>query len=171
GGARGNREAAAKADGDRGSGARALQFKGEVYEKLGKPKEAAETYRQALKADSEAEEVLTALIRLELAANRRTEAVDYLRRYTVVVGNDLKGLIQAAEFHLRLGRYEDAFELASRAREKRFSAQTQRILGLVYLHRGDYEHAVFHLDRAEPDAQVLEGLIRGYLALGRLGEA
>src|SRR5262249_41805899 len=47
----------------------------------------------------------------------------------------------------------------------------QRILGLIYLGRRDYQKAVFHLDRADLDAQVLEGLIRGYLALGKLREA
>jgi tetratricopeptide (TPR) repeat protein len=77
----------------------------------------------------------------------------------------------AAEWHLKLGRYEDAFELANRARELTFHEKTQRVLGLVYLHRGDFEKTAFHLGKADADGEVLEGLIRAYLALGNLAEA
>src|SRR5262249_25730388 len=153
------------------AGVAALQFKGQVLMQLGRPEEAATAYRQALKVDPEARETLEALIQLELAANNRSQALDYLRRYTVVEGSNVKELVKAAQWHLRLERYEDAFELAMRARAKDFHADGQRVLGLVYLHRGDFEKAAFHLTRADLDAQVLEGLIRAYVALGKLAEA
>src|SRR5262249_32911708 len=64
-----------------------------------------------------------------------------------------------------------AFDLAGRAREIGFHEKAQRVLGLVYLHRNDFDKAVLHLGKAEPDAEVLEGLIRGHLLLGNLRDA
>jgi tetratricopeptide (TPR) repeat protein/transglutaminase-like putative cysteine protease len=153
------------------NGVPALQLEGEIHEQLGQGAEAMAAYRKALKRDAEAEGVLAALVRLELAAGKKAEALADLRRYTVLVGDDHAGLVQAAGWHLQLGRQEDAFELASRAQRQRFSAEAQRVLGLVYLQRGDHAKAVFHLHRAERDDDVFVGLIRGYLALGKLREA
>jgi tetratricopeptide (TPR) repeat protein len=112
---------------------------------------------------------------LELAMGQRREALDLLRRLTVVVGDQAEGLIQAADFHLKLGRYNDALELASRAQpetsEGANASEVCRILGLVDLHRQDYRSAVTHLEKAMPGPEVLEGLIRAYLALGKLEQA
>jgi tetratricopeptide (TPR) repeat protein len=164
-------EAARAADADSVSGVEALQLEGEVRERLGQAAEAVEAYRRAVKRDPEAELPLAALVRVQLAAGKRAEALADLRRYTVLVGEDHAGLVRAAGWHLDLGRYDDAFELASRAQQQRFNSQAQRVLGLVYLRRGDHAKAVFHLDRAERDADVLAGLIRGYLGLGKVREA
>ncbi len=164
-------QAAREADAESVSGGAALQLEGEIRERLGQAAEAVEAYRRAAKRDPEAEPPLAALVRLQLAAGKRAEALADLRRYTVLVGDDHAGLVRAAGWHLALGRYDDAFELGSRAQKQRFSAPAQRVLGLVYLHRGDYAKAVFHLDRAERDADVLAGLIRGYLGLGKVREA
>jgi tetratricopeptide (TPR) repeat protein/transglutaminase-like putative cysteine protease len=161
----------------------ALQLQGQVHEKLGQVGEALAAYQQALQLDPSDEETLSDLIRLELAAGKKAEALHLLRRYTVVVGNQPEALLKAAGFHLHLGRDDDAFELAQRAGASsepewagpRASApgvrEAHRILGLVYLHRRDYQHSVECLEHADPDAQVIENLIRGYVALGRLGEA
>jgi tetratricopeptide (TPR) repeat protein len=161
----------------------ALQLQGQVHEKLGQADQALAAYQQTLQLDPDAEETLSALIRLELAAGQSGEALRLLRRYTVAVGYQPEGLIKAAGFHLRLGRDDDAFELAERAvSEPEASApgkpesapgvrDAHRILGLVYLHRRDYQHAVFHLERAEPNAETVASLIQGYVALGRLGDA
>lgn len=146
-------------------------LQGQVEEKLGQTSKAIEAYEKALRVDADTEEALASLVRLHLAANDRDEALRHLRRYTIVVGDKMMGLIRAAEWHLQLGRYEDAFDLASRAREIRFHEKTQQILGLVYLQRGDHTKAVFHLEKADPTSQGCEGLIRGYLALGKLREA
>src|SRR5207253_1328275 len=120
------------------SGVPALQLQGEIHEQLGQSAEAMAAYRQALKRDGEAEGALAALVRLELAAGKKAEALADLRRYTVLVGDNHAGLVRAAAWHLQLGRHEDAFELASRAQQQRFSAAAQRVLGLVYLQRGDH---------------------------------
>jgi tetratricopeptide (TPR) repeat protein len=164
-------EAAAKADPDTVHTVAGWQLRGRIHEQLGKAKEAVSDYREALRLDSDSEEALGALVRLSLASGAKTEALDYLRRYTLAVGQELAGLAQAAEWHLRLGRYEDAFDLASRAREIGFHEKAQRVLGLVYLHRNDFDKAVLHLGKADPDAEVLEGLIRGHLLLGNLRDA
>jgi tetratricopeptide (TPR) repeat protein len=154
----------------------ALQLQGQVHEKLGQADQALAAYQQALQLDPDAEETLSALIRLELAAGQSGEALRLLRRYTVAVGYQPEGLIKAAAFHLRLGRDDDAFELAERTlSEPEASApgvrDAHRILGLVYLHRRDNQHAVSHLERAEPNAETVASLIQGYVALGRLGDA
>src|SRR5262249_16995309 len=135
-------EAAAKADPDSVRTSTALIFKGQVYEKLGKAKEAVAAYRQALDVNSEAEAALKSLVRLELAAGRRGAALDYLRRYTIAVGSELQGMVRAADFHLQMGRCEDALDLATRALDIRFDVEAQRIVGLVYWKRGDGERAV-----------------------------
>jgi tetratricopeptide (TPR) repeat protein len=164
-------EAAARADSESVGSTRALQFKARVYEKLGKPQEAMAAFRQALKIDADAERALIALIRLELAAGQRAEALDHLRRYTVLVGEDMQGLVRAADYHLSMGRYEDALDLAVRALDIRFDVSAQRVLGLVYAQRGDHERAVAALARAEKTPAVFEALIHGNIALGRLREA
>jgi tetratricopeptide (TPR) repeat protein len=138
---------------------------------MGKSKDAINDYELALRIDPDAESALLALVRLNWAAKERTEAVDYLRRYTVAAGGEFEGQVTAAEWHLRLGRYDDALDLAQRARETRPDERVQRVLGLVALHRGQYKEAVLHLPKADPDAEVLAGLIRAHLALGNLPEA
>jgi tetratricopeptide (TPR) repeat protein len=163
-------EEAGKADADVVTTSSALQFRGRILEKLGRPKEAAEAYRHALRLEADAEEALLALVRLNSDGGDAAEALDHLRRYTLLA-KDVETLATAADWHLRLGRYEDALELANRAREIGFHEKAQRVLGLVYLHQGKYEQAVFHLGKASPDGPVLEGLLRGHLILGNLSEA
>jgi tetratricopeptide (TPR) repeat protein len=163
--------AAGKADPESIRSLPALLFKALVYEKLGRTSDALHAYRDALRVESESPEILGKLVRICLDTNDRDAALDYLRRYTVSVGSDVEGLVTAAEFHLRLGRYEDAFDLASRAREERFDARAQAVLGLVYLCQGDFAKAAFHLERGEPNAPVVSGLMRCYVQLGKLRAA
>jgi tetratricopeptide (TPR) repeat protein len=164
-------DAAAKADAETLNTVPVWMFRGRVLEKLGRAGDAAESYEQAVKVDAEAEEPLLALVRLNWVAKKSEQALDCLRRYTLAVGDEVEGLATAADWHLRLGRYEDAFELASRAREAGFSAPAQRVLGLVYLHQNKYEEALQHLGKADLDAEVLEGILRCDLAVGRLTDA
>ena len=167
-------EAAARLNPEGVHSVAALQFKGRLHEKLGQLAEATDAYRQALLQEPDSEDTLVPLIRLELATSQRREALDLLRRLTVAVGDQSGGLAQAAEFHLQLGRYDDAFELASRAESETSEASKAeicRILGLVYLHRRDYLSAAAYLEKAAPGPEVIEGLIRAYLALGKLEQA
>jgi tetratricopeptide (TPR) repeat protein len=162
---------AENADADSVTNPQVLRFKGHLLEKLGKTQDAAATYKDVLKQEPESNEALVALVRLTLANKDRQEALTYLRRFTLAVGNDADGLAQAAEFQLRMERYEDAFELASRAADKKFDGRTQAVLGLVYLQRGNLEKAVFHLERAPLDSDTAQGLLRGYLAVDHLRDA
>jgi tetratricopeptide (TPR) repeat protein/transglutaminase-like putative cysteine protease len=164
-------ESAGKADPESVLTVTALTFRGRVHEKMGKPKDAVADYELALRVDADADAPLLALVRLNWAAKNRAEAVDYLRRYTVAAGGEFEGQVTAAEWHLRLGRYDDALDLAQRARETRPDESVQRVLGLVYLHRKDYKQAVLHLAKATVDSEVVAGLIRAHLALGNLTEA
>jgi tetratricopeptide (TPR) repeat protein len=166
-----NLDSAGDADSESVATVPALLFAGKVYEKLGRTKDAAATYREAVRAEPQSEDALLAVVRLSAAVGDRAEALDSLRRYTLQVGGDVNGLLRAAELYLGLGRYDDAFELASRARDIRFHEKAQRVLGLVHRHRGEHARAVFHLEKATPDAVVLEALIRSNLSLGRLHEA
>ncbi|MBL8798836.1 MAG: DUF3857 domain-containing protein [Planctomycetia bacterium] len=148
----------------------ALLFKAGIHEELKQPQEAAAAYKEVLDLDADHTEALEALFRLELP-EQRAKALDYLRRFGVAAGRDPALLARAADHHLRLERYEDALELATRSRDLENSALAQRILGLVYLHRAEHAKAAFHLERADLDAAVLAGLLRSRLALGQLPQA
>jgi tetratricopeptide (TPR) repeat protein len=147
------------------------EFFGQAHEQLGQPTKAVAAYRRAWKILPDARGVLAALVRLELKAKHARPALEWLRRYTLAVKGDLEGLNQAALFHLRLGRLDDALDLALQARDMEFHADTQKVLGLIYLHKRDYVRTAFHLDRANRDAEVLLGLIQAHLALGELTQA
>jgi tetratricopeptide (TPR) repeat protein/transglutaminase-like putative cysteine protease len=153
----------------------ALELKGQLHEKLGQNSEAANAYRQALLQDPDSEPILSALIRLELVAGHRVDALGLLRRLTVAAGDRSEGLIRAANFHLQMNRWDDAFELACRAAPDKSeiskNPEVCRIKGLVYLQHQDYPRAIAQLEKAKPDSSALEGLIRAYLAMGKLPEA
>jgi tetratricopeptide (TPR) repeat protein len=163
-------EAAAKLDAETVNTVRAYMLKGKTLEELGRPADGARAYEQALLVDREAEAALDALIRLAVGVNNRAEALGYLRRYVLLVGDDASGLLLAADYYYRLGRHDEAYDLALRAHEQRRDGKAERLLGLVCLHRGDFTAAVAHLERAEPDAAVVEGLLRADLALGRVAD-
>jgi tetratricopeptide (TPR) repeat protein len=163
-------EEATRADADAVHSVRAYLLKARILEELGRPAEAARAYKEVLTVDRESEEALLCLIRLSLAARQRADALTHLRRYTLLVGSDFSGLLLAADAYLQLGRYDDAFDLAWRARDQGFSERCQRILGMVYLHRQDFARAVHHLEKAEPSSDVLVALLRAYTMLGNLRE-
>jgi tetratricopeptide (TPR) repeat protein len=146
-------------------------LRGLILEELKRPDEAVQAFQLALTVDRDAAQPLEGLVRVSLALGKQDEAVGYLRRYIAAVGDDFDGLLSAAEFSLRLHHWDDAFDLASKARDQKFHEKEQRILGLVYLHRGDYAKAAEHLDKADADDEVLVGLIQANLALGALREA
>ncbi|HWG47318.1 MAG TPA: DUF3857 domain-containing protein [Gemmataceae bacterium] len=150
---------------------RAYDLKGRIYEEMGRLTDAEKVYEMALVVDPGSELALDSLVRVELAANNRPRALKYLRRYAVAVGEDAGGLLLAANYYLRLELYDEALELATCAGEERYSAKVHRILGLVYLQRGEAAKAVQHLSRAEAGPRVIEGLLTSYLKLGRLHEA
>jgi tetratricopeptide (TPR) repeat protein len=139
-------------------------LKGLILEDMKRPEDAALAFEMALTQDPNSVQALDALIRLALAGGKPAEALPYLRRYIVVAADGGAGLLKAADYSLRMQRWDDAFDLASRT-------QSQRILGLVYLHRGEYLQAAEHLEKADPNAEVLDGLVRSNLALGKLREA
>jgi tetratricopeptide (TPR) repeat protein len=149
----------------------ALQFKARVHEKLGQTKEALTVLRAAIEADANVRDALEYLVQLELKAGDREAALEHLRRYTVAAGTDLSSMVKAADLHLQMGRHEEAFDLATRARELGFQAKAQRVLGLVHLAKQEYAQAVFHLDRADLDAKALAGLLQAHLRLGDLDAA
>jgi tetratricopeptide (TPR) repeat protein/transglutaminase-like putative cysteine protease len=164
-------KAADKADAEVVATAKGLLFQGELYEKLGRTRQAAEAYRRLADKEGSAEKGWLGLIRLEVASGDKAAALDHLRRYVLAAGGDASALLTAADFYLRLGHDDDAFDLATRVNKEDFHEQAHRILGLVYRQRGDHGRAVLHLGKAEPDAVVLEALIRSRLALGQLKEA
>jgi tetratricopeptide (TPR) repeat protein len=164
-------EAAAEADADSVATAEGEKLRGSIHEKLGNTDEARAAYLRASELEPQSPEPLEALVRLALEANQPADALDFLRRYTVAVGKDRDGLVQAADFHLRLGRLDDALDLATRARRQGPAPEADRVLGLVRLRRNDPEQALKHLARAEADGEVLGARIRALLALGRLREA
>jgi len=164
-------QAAAKADSDGVNTVSAHHLHGLILEEQGKPDEAMRAQEQALEVDRDSLPPLEALIRLAQTGKRPALALEYLRRYSLAVRDDLPGLQMAAEHYYKLGRLDDALELATRARDLNFHERTQRLLGLIYLRRGDLTLAHRHLDRAGLDNEVLESLIRCLLGQGLLTEA
>jgi tetratricopeptide (TPR) repeat protein/transglutaminase-like putative cysteine protease len=164
-------ESAGLADADSVTTPAAFLFKARLLEAQGDRDAASAAYREAANHDGEADEALQALVRLERAAGHVPEALDALRRLTVRAGKDREALLRAGELYLQMNRLEDAFELANRARDLGFSSRTQRLLGLIHLKKHEYEKAVFHLDRADIDADVLNGLMVAHIARGNLSEA
>ncbi len=149
----------------------ALRLKASIYEKLKQPADEAKAYRELLALDSDNAEALESLTRNELAEGEKEKALEHLRRFTLVA-TDGNALAKAADLHLRMDRYEDAFDLASRSRDAlEGNSLAQRTLGLVYMHRGNHAKAAFHLERADIDAAVLAGLLQSRLALGELSLA
>jgi tetratricopeptide (TPR) repeat protein/transglutaminase-like putative cysteine protease len=151
-----------------------LILKARIHEQLKQPKDALSCYQSMLKraaGHSDAGEAVTALIRLEKVANREAQALPYVRAYSAAVRDDLNGLVRAASCYLELNRLDDALELAERARDIDFHPDAQRVLGLVQVHRGEYQKALFHLERATPGAEVMDATIQANLGLGRLSAA
>ncbi len=163
-----NLDDAARYDGNKEHTVAVEMLRGQVCERLGRHADAAGAYEKAHRADPKAEDVLVALVELSVARKDAAEGAGYLRRYLVLVEERFEGLVRAADLALRLGRHDEAFALASRARGQRFHEGVQRVLGLVHFERGEHGKAVFHLERAEPTPAVLEGLIRAQLELGNL---
>jgi tetratricopeptide (TPR) repeat protein len=161
-------DAAERADEEAVRTVKACLLRGNACEELGRPTDAARAYQAALDIEPDAELALDALVRLELAVNHKKDALDYLRRYTLSVGDEPAGLLLAAGYHLRLDRYEDALDLAGRARSSRFAAKAERILGLAYWKKGEQAPAAEHLAKAERDAAVLEALLGLALESGKL---
>jgi tetratricopeptide (TPR) repeat protein len=105
-----------------------------------------------------------------VATGARDEAMAYLRRFVVAVGDKAEGLAQAADGFARLGRFDDAFELAARAKnpDGALHELAQIPLGLALAHRGEFAAALPHLTIGEPDAVVLTARLRVRIALGDL---
>jgi tetratricopeptide (TPR) repeat protein len=103
----------------------------------------------------------------------KTEATGYLRRLAVAVADNPEGLAQTADLAARLGRFEDAHDLASQARigKTELHPVALRPLGLALYHRGKFGEAADRLAKAEPDAESLTALVHSLIALGRLGDA
>jgi tetratricopeptide (TPR) repeat protein len=161
---------AAKEDAESVNTVRVHSLRGQIEEDRGRFKDAVAAYKKALAVEPDSDEALQALIRLSLRLDDQPAALGYLRRYSVAVGDDVGGLLRAADSYLHLQHYDEAFELANRVREQTFHEKAQRILGLVYLHRGDMAEAIKHLEKADPDAVVVEALLRAHLALADLPE-
>lgn len=162
---------AADADEDSVHTVPVLVFKGQVHEKLGQFREALTAFRTAHEVDANAAEPLDGMVRSALAAKDDAAALDALRRYGVAVGQSPTGLARVADYHLRLGRLDDAAEIATRAVEEGSKSAARRTLGLVAYQRGQFAEAVNQLDQVDADAAVLEALIRGHLALGKFPSA
>jgi tetratricopeptide (TPR) repeat protein len=140
-------------------------------EKANRRDDALEAYHRVLLVDPNARAALAGLVRMAQALNKAPLALQELRRFTVALGDDAEGLVTAAELYQRLNRPDDAVELAARASQRGPNERAERVLGLVAFQRGDHARALPHLEKAGPDAEALEALVRGCLVLGRLDDA
>jgi tetratricopeptide (TPR) repeat protein/transglutaminase-like putative cysteine protease len=159
-----------RADPDSAASAKVLMLRGHVCESLGQSPTAKAAYQQALALEPDTVDAHNALVRLALAANDRTDALDHLRRYTVAVGHDHDGLLLAADYYLRLKHWDEAADLAKRASSIRSDPRADKILGLCHLHHDEYSLALVHLMKATPDPAVQAGVLQAMLAVGAIEE-
>ncbi|HEY1378844.1 MAG TPA: DUF3857 domain-containing protein, partial [Gemmataceae bacterium] len=151
-------------------GADGWTLRGQTHEALGQRKEALAAYQKALEHETDAADVLQALVRLTAATGRRDEALGYLRRLTAAAGDDAEFLAAAADGYARLGRFDDALDLAGRAKDEdgQMPEPAKRAVGLALAHRGEAAKAVELLTGPDPDAVVLTARIQARLLLGDL---
>jgi tetratricopeptide (TPR) repeat protein/transglutaminase-like putative cysteine protease len=152
------------------------QLLGEVHEALAQPRQALRAYVKALDDDPDDEDyadLLLAAARLSAATGNQPDAAKYLNLFRAEASDDAAGLARAADVAVRLGRFDTAAELLEEARRGEGDAgnATERPAGLVAAHRGKFAEAVTHLERVDPDADVLVALIDSQIALGKLSDA
>jgi len=146
----------------------AQHFLAKVHEKAGNVALALAAYRRALASEPTSRSILGDLIRVQFTQDDKKETLDLVRRFTLLAGQDESALAEAAGYHYRLGRVEDALELAERSRDIGYTSQAQRLLGLIHLHKGDFTKAIFHLERTDANPEVEVSLLRAYQATGQL---
>ena len=108
--------AAEEADPESVNNVKALLLRGHVCESLSRQRDAVAAYRKALTLERDTADALNGLVRLSMAVNERAEALEYLRRYAVVAGEDPTSLLLAADYYLRMGLTEEAADLAQEGR-------------------------------------------------------
>jgi tetratricopeptide (TPR) repeat protein len=146
---------------------------GQTYETLGHRTEALAAYKRALEQEEDATDILEALARLTIVTGKREDAVAYLRRLTVVAADDPGSLAIAAEGYARVGRFEDALDLANRTKGEngQMPPPARTAVGLALAHQGEAAKALELLTGPDPDATVLVARIRARLAIGDLSGA
>jgi tetratricopeptide (TPR) repeat protein len=144
---------------------------GQTYEALGNRAEAVAAYEKALANVEDSPDILEPLVRLTIATGKRDEAAKYLRRLSAIA-DDPEALASAAEGYARLGRFEDALEIAVRAKgpDGMTLEPARRAVGLSLVSR-EPARAVELLNGPDPDATVLAARIRARLLVGDLSGA
>lgn len=148
-------------------------LRAEALEALGQRDQALNAYRKALEKDPEDADVLTSVIRLSLIGPKREDALPYLHKLAAIAGDEDHLYALAAEGLARLGRFDEATELANRTRDPagQMPDAARLALGLALAHRGEAAKAIEMLKSAEPDSDVLIARIGCRLALGELTAA
>jgi tetratricopeptide (TPR) repeat protein/transglutaminase-like putative cysteine protease len=146
---------------------------GQTYEALGDRKEAMAAYQKALAKDSVVADILMALIRLSVATGKRDEALGYLRQLTAAADGDAEVFAAAAEGFARLGRFDDALDMAGKAKDAdgQMPQPARRAVGLALADRGEPAKAIELLTGPDPDATVLVARMRARFAVGDLAGA
>src|SRR5262249_19369831 len=104
-------EAAQIADADSAKAASFQYFLGQVHDCSKDAAKARDAFAQAVETEPLNQTYLAALIQVQLSDEQneenRTKALDLVRRFTHLAGNDPEELVQAADFHLQLQRLDD----------------------------------------------------------------
>jgi tetratricopeptide (TPR) repeat protein len=163
----------AEAEDKDGFGSEGWVLRGQTYEALGQRQDAFKAYRTALEKDPEAADVLEPLVRLAVATGDRDAALDYLRQLVATAEDDQESLAAAADGYARLGRFDDALELAGRIKGEngQMPEAARRAVGVALASRGEAAKAIDLLKVPDPDAMVLATRIRARLMLGDLSGA
>jgi tetratricopeptide (TPR) repeat protein/transglutaminase-like putative cysteine protease len=145
-------------------------LRAQTHEALGDRAEAMKAYQTALEEEADSADVLEPLVRLAVATGQRDVALGYLRQLVVSAEDDADSLAAAADAYARLGRFDDALELAGRAKSEngQIPEAARRAVGLAMANRGEPAKAVELLAGADPDALILTTRIRARLQIGDL---
>jgi tetratricopeptide (TPR) repeat protein len=165
-------DAARKAD---AASARKADFcltRADAHEALKEYDKARAALKDALDDDPTSGDALEGLVRLAWLDGDGPAALKHLRQLAALAGDDPQWLAKTGDWYQRLGRPDEAADLASKATaDGELLPLARRTLGLVALGRGDPAGALDHLDKAETDAVVVEARLRAMFVLGRLADA
>ena len=110
--------------------------------------------------------------RLSIAVDKNGEAADYLRRLAVSLAGEARGCA-GRRAGGRVGRYDDAVDLAHQSRlgDGSIHQAARRPLGVALYHQGKFADAIEQLEKADANADGLAALMKALAALGRLTDA
>lgn len=142
-----------------------LLIRGDAFLGLRKFQEARETFNQALTVNIESPEAMLGLVMVDIAENKRTEALNSLDQLLTSYPDNVPALVLRAELNMQTGKSEPALADFNKA----ISLQENNARAL--LGRANINLAGGKLEETKKDLAKLEGLVPGHPKLLHLSGA